>query len=173
MFTFKGKTASEMGINVLPFSRTLRAEKRLVQTYIQGRDGTYDWSDDSYANGRIEIPCRYFGSTAPQDLRTVAAWLNGSGNLSFDDEPDKHYRATMIGAITREQMLYEDSFTLTFSIFPFALGELKTKTQVLAASGDSITVKTSGTAKTPARIIYQNAGNTTVDNITITVVLPE
>ena len=173
MFTFKGKTASEMGINVLPFSRTLRAEKRLVQTYIQGRDGTYDWSDGTYANGRIEIPCRYFGSTAPQSLRAVAAWLNGSGVLSFADEPDKHYRATMIDAITREQMLFEDSFTLTFSVFPFALGAKQTVTADLTQSGGSITANVDGTADTPPRITFKNTGNATIDNLVITVTLPE
>lgn len=173
MFKFKGIQDSTMGIQALPYSRTLKAEQRVVQTYIQGRNGTYDWSDGTYANGTISIPVMYFGSTAPATIRAVAAWLSGSGDLVFDDEPEKHYEAHLYNTVDIERALFEDSFEITFTVFPFAMSALNTKTKTLTSSGDEITVTTAGTAKTPCLITFINSGSETINNITVTLSLPD
>ena len=162
-----------MGIMALPYSRTLKPQQRVIQTYIQGRNGTYDWSDGTFANGEITIPVRYFGSTAPATIRAVAAWLSGSGELIFDDEPDKHYEAHLYNTIDVERELFEDGFEITFTVFPFAMSALNTKHQAVTASGETITVTTQGTAKTPCLITFINTGSETVNNLTVTLSLPD
>lgn len=173
MFSFKGVQDSTMGVMALPYSRNLKAQQRVVQTYIQGRNGTYDWSDGTFANGTITIPCKYFGSTAPSSLRAVAAWLSGTGDLVFDDEPTKHYEAKLYQSIDVERDLFEDGFEIVFTVFPFAMSELNTKNATLTSSGEEVTVKTGGTAKTPCLITYINTGSTTVNNLTITLSLAD
>lgn len=173
MFSFKGVQDSTMGVMALPYSRNLKAQQRVVQTYIQGRNGTYDWSDGTFANGTISIPCKYFGSTAPSSLRAVAAWLSGSGDLVFDDEPEKHYEAKLYQSIDVERDLFEDSFEIAFTVFPFAMSELNTAHKTLTSSGEQMTVVTNGTAKTPCLITFINTGSTTVNNLTITLSLAD
>lgn len=173
MFSFKGVQDSTMGVMALPYSRSLKAQQRAVQTYIQGRNGTYDWSDGTFANGTITIPCKYFGSTSPTTLRAVAAWLSGSGDLVFDDEPDKHYEAKLYQSIDVDRELFEDGFDIVFTVFPFAMSTLNTKHQVLTSSGEEVTVKTNGTAKTPCLITFINTGSETINNLTITLSLAD
>lgn len=168
MFTWKGIKDSAMGINALPYSRTLTPAQRVIQTYIQGRDGTYNWTDGTYDNGMISIPCIYFGSTAPETIRQVAGWLTGSGPLIFDDEPDKYYQAYIYDAQEVERNLYEDSFTLSFIVFPFALGAPQTVSQDLTYSGEAITINVEGTANTPCVITYRNTGAQVINTITVT-----
>ena len=173
MFSFKGVQDSSMGIMALPYSRTMKPEQRVVQTYVQGRNGTYDWSDGTFANGTISIPCKYFGSTAPATIRAVAAWLSGSGDLIIDDEPDKHYEAHLYQSMDIERELFEDGFTLVFSVFPFAMSDLNTKTAELTYSGEEVTVKTSGTAPTPCLMTFINTGSATINNMVITLTLAD
>ena len=173
MFSFKGVQDSAMGIMALPYSRPLKAEQRVVQTYVQGRNGTYDWSDGTFANGTISIPVRYFGSTAPATLRAVAAWLSGSGDLVFDDEPEKHYEAKLYESIDVARELFEDGFDITFTVFPFAMSTLNTRQKTLTSSGEEMAVTTAGTAKTPCLITFINSGSETINNITVTLSLPE
>lgn len=173
MFSFKGVQDSSMGVKALPYSRSLKAQQRVVQTYIQGRNGTYDWSDGTFANATISIPCAYFGSTAPASLRAVAAWLSGSGDLVFDDEPDKHYEAHLYQAIDVDRIAYEDGFEIVFSVFPFAMSTLNTETAELTYSGEEVVVETKGTAPTPCLITFTNTGATTINNLVITLTLAE
>lgn len=54
-FSFNGVSAESMGLYVLPYTRPFKAEQRVVQTYVQGRSGTYDYTDESFANGVIQF----------------------------------------------------------------------------------------------------------------------
>lgn len=167
MFTFKGVRDTDMGVNALPFTRTLKAEQRVIQTYVAGRDGTYDWTDGTYANGTITIPCIYFGSTAPATIRQVAAWLAGSGQLIFDDEPDKYYEAHVYNTADLERQLYEGAFEITFTVFPFALSQVHTQTGTISTSGGALRVVVDGTANTPCLITIINNGDETINAIRI------
>ena len=167
-FTFNGVSAESMGLYVLPYTRPFKAEQRVVQTYVQGRSGTYDYTDDSFANGVISIPCVYFGSTAPETIRQVATWLHGTGQLIFDDSPDLYYRASLWDSVDLAEMFYEKQITLQFTVFPFAFSQNQQISDTLSASGDSVTVQVGGTAATPCRIIIINNGQKTLTNLRVT-----
>lgn len=167
MFSFKGVKDIDMGINALPYTRTLHPAQRVQQTYIQGRDGTYDWSDDTFDNLKIAIPCVYFGSQAPETLRQVAAWLRGTGQLVFDDEPERYYQASLYESVDLSRALFEDSFTLTFVAFPFQLSFPKAAAGVLPNSGGKLNIVSDGTAKTPCTITITNTGTDIINSITI------
>lgn len=169
MFTWNGKNSLEMGLEVLPYTRTFHAAQRVVQTYIQGRDGTYDWSDGSRENVTISVPCVYFGSRAPATIRAVAAWLQGSGELRFSEEeaPDKYYQASIYNAADISRGLFEDSFTIVFTAFPYALGLPRMIGGTISASGESLRVETDGTAPTPCLITITNSGDDIIDTLSV------
>lgn len=166
-FSFNGVSAENMGLYVLPYTRPFKAEQRVVQTYVQGRSGTYDYTDESFANGVISIPCVYFGSTAPETIRQIATWLHGTGTLIFDDNPDVYYKASLWTNIDLSEMLFEKQLTLEFTVYPFAFSQNQQVTATLATSGNSLTVQVGGTAPTPCRIIITNNGQNTLTNLMV------
>lgn len=166
-FTFNGIPAESMGVHVLPYSRTFVPEQRAIRTIIQGRSGTYDFTDGSFGNGTITVPCQYWGSTAPSTIRQVAAWLNGTGQLIFDDEPDLYYQAQLWPGCELSRMFYEDSFDLSFVVFPFAFSAAQTLEFSLTASGGAAVFSVDGTAQTPCRLIITNTGTQTINNLMI------
>ena len=105
---------------------------------------------------------------APQSLRQVAAWLNGSGQLIFDDEPDLYYQAQLWPGCNVSRNLYEDSFELVFVVFPFAFSQAQTIEFNLSSSGVASSLTVGGTASTPCRLIITNNGKSTINNILVT-----
>lgn len=166
MFTFKGVSAASMGIQCLPFTRVFHAPERVQQTVIPGKSGTYDYTDNTYDNGSVSISAVYWGSTAPTTLRAVAAWLTGSGQLIFDDEPDKAYTASVIEGFDVNRNHFEDSFTISFTVFPFAesigYNQLQAAAEILPYSQS---VSANGTADSPC--IIRITAVTDIDNLMI------
>ena len=152
LFTFGGSTNVEKGVYVTKVSRTLKPVKRHIETVIPGRSGTYDYTDGSFENGAIELDCMYTGSTPASAARDIAGWLDGTKNLIFADEPDKHYVATAWTDIENSYVYNLRKFKIVFSCEPFARSTAKTITQIVRESSNKITIPISGTAPTPCRI---------------------
>lgn len=168
MFTFKDVTSGSMGVHVLPYSRVFHPAQRVIQTYVQGRSGTYDQSDDSYENGTISLSCVFFPTQAAVTLRDVAAWLVGSGELIFDDEPGKVYEASVYQGIDLSQQQFEGAFTIVFTVFPFPHGDTNTVTQTIT-SGGGIALTVGGTAQTPCVITIVNRSDSDlINNVSVT-----
>lgn len=98
-FSFKGKHSSEFNIGVRSVDRSFLPGKRKKQIIIPGMSGSIDFDDDTYENRPIEVEIGLIKIFNFVDLRQVcrevAGWLNGSGKLIFDDEPDKYYLASI------------------------------------------------------------------------------
>lgn len=172
MFSFKNIHASQMGVRCLPYTKTIKAEQRNYVFEIPGRDGNYDQTDGSYNSGTITIPLVYMQTQSPVQLRSIAEWLSGSGQLIFDSEPDKAYAATAYTEITANENVFEETFSVEFKVFPFAESLAYAQEQAFGVSLPySVTPDVSGTQSTPCiiRIVAQSD----IDNLIITKILTE
>ena len=62
---------------------------------IPGRDGFLTQDNGTY--GEVIKPCEC--SLDNGNIDDISAWLNGSSNITFSNEPDKFYKATIINKI--------------------------------------------------------------------------
>lgn len=144
--------------------------KRSRQYEIEGRHGVVDFGDETYEMRDISIQIVIHGSLTHTELRQkvrdAAYWLSGSGNLVFDDEPEKAYTAKIISAISLEQFVTTGMATVVFRCQPFA--QTPNFSQVVKTSTARptlMTVTSGGTQDTPVRIIINNTGTTTIGSI--------
>lgn len=169
-FTFKGIHSSTFGVRETPGDRVLSPLKRRSLIEIPGRSTAVIQEDGGY-NSRVEsILCSYArqpGVSLQRQVRLIAGWLDGVGELSFDYEPEMHYNAFLSSAPPTVKMLDYATFDLEFTInHPFAYE--KAQQEVFKVnSGEPMTVITSGTVKTPVRIIIKNTGTKTIQNLVI------
>lgn len=168
MFTFNGVSNEDMQVQVYGITRAVKPKKRVVKTVIPGRNGTYNTTDDTFEPFTISMKCAYTGDNAPAVMRHIAAWLQGSGALVFDDEPDKNYQATAWAIINANRNMSIREFTINFDCFPFASSAAQQVEGVVQSSTDAITANVQGTAPTPCRIIITNLGDTTITQLRIT-----
>lgn len=144
--------------------------KRSRQYEVEGRHGVVDFGGEVYDMRDISIKIVIHGALSHtelrQKIRDVAYWLSGSGNLIFDDEPEKAYTAKIISQISLEQFVTTGMATVVFRCQPFA--QTPNYSQVVNTSTSRptlLTVTSTGTQDTPARIIIKNIGTTTIGSI--------
>ena len=124
-FNFNGKHSSTLNIGVKSTDRTLRPAKIRSATPIPGRHGSWGKADDIYENRQIRMVLGLINNKDWSDLRDnareVAEWLDGSGKLIFDDEPEKYYMATVYDAMGVEQLHLQPvgGTEITFDCLPF------------------------------------------------------
>lgn len=172
-FTFKGIHSSTFGVFENPESRVLLPQKRRTLIEIPGRSQAFIQEDGGY-NSRVEsISCSYIpkqGENLQRQVRLIAGWLAGIGELTFDYEPEMHYNAFLSSAPPTVKNLAPAyaTFDLEFTInHPFAY---ETAQQALFSivSGQTITINTDGTIPTPIRLTIKNTGTETIKNLVIT-----
>lgn len=173
-FTFKGVHSSTFGVYETPESQVLLPQKRRALIEIPGRSESFIQEDGGY-NSRVEsISCSYVprpGENLQRQVRLIAGWLSGVGELTFDYEPEMHYNAFLSSAppVVKQIAMQYSTFELEFTInHPFAY---ETAQQVLfegVTSGQSINLITDGTISTPIRLLIKNTGDTPIQNLIIT-----
>ncbi|MDO5716373.1 MAG: phage tail family protein [Tissierellia bacterium] len=164
-FTFKGKNSEEFGIRVIA-TDVLMPPKRSKDIRIPKKDGTFYGEDDRYYDVRdISIRCVLEKKISRADVREIAYWLSGRGELILWDEPDKHYKAEIWSSASIDTMPREimREWTITFVADPFAYSE--PKQQSLQTGSNNINYK--GTRWAYPIIIVKNNGNTPIQNIEI------
>ena len=172
-FTFAGKHISAIrGVAMRSMNRNLKPALRKNTAEIPGRDGWLDFGGDTYAGRQISVQIGFApGSFAElrQAARQVAGWLSGSGLLIFDDEPDKAYKAQVIGQIDLEQLRFFGAADVEFECQPFAeaLGYDQLVTDVTTAPAE-ITLTNKGTQRCPCLIVIRNTGTTDIDGLILT-----
>ena len=171
-FTFKGVHSSTFGVYETPESRVLLPQKRRTLIEIPGRSEAFIQEDGGY-NSRVEsISCSYIpkeGESLQRQVRLIAGWLSGIGELTFDYEPEMHYNAFLSSAppTTKQMAMQYAEFTLEFTInHPFAYETAK-QLQFEIDSGEFIILETEGTISTPVRLIIKNTGNKPIHNLVI------
>ena len=171
-FTFRGVHSSEYNIICDPTSRQLMPERRRNTITIAGRSGSYKQDDGSYNDRTETFTCYYIkkdDSNISEQAREIAAWLATDGELCFDNEPDKFYTAYFNGPLQLTKHLKYGEFELSFTYSPpFAYTAQQSQTTRVRSESNVILIKSSGTEKTPCRLIVVNNGNTTIKNLNIT-----
>lgn len=175
-FTFKGIHSSTYGVYETPESRVLMPQKRRTLIEIPGRSESFIQEDGGY-NSRVEsITCSY----APmhndtvglqRQVRLIAGWLSGVGELTFDYEPEMHYNAFLSSAppTVKQMAMQYATFELEFTCnHPFAYESAQELRFLGVPSGQKFTINTEGTVATPIRLVLTNSGNTAIHNLTIT-----
>lgn len=171
-FTFKGVHSSTFGVYETPESRVLLPQKRRSLIDIPGRSESFIQEDGGY-NSRVEsIFCSYAprkGESLQRQVRLIAGWLSGVGELTFDYEPEMHYNAFLSSAppTTKQMAMQYATFELEFTInHPFAY-ETAQQESFTVNSGETISITTDGTVSTPIRLIIKNTGSETIRNIVL------
>lgn len=173
-FTFKGVHSSTYGVYETPESRVLLPQKRRTLIEIPGRSESFIQEDGGY-NSRVEsISCSYSpraGENLQRQVRLIAGWLSGVGELTFDYEPEMHYNAFLSSAppAIKQMAMQYATFELEFTInHPFAYETAQQLRFEGVESGEPISFTTDGTVSTPIRLTIKNTGITPIHNLIIT-----
>lgn len=171
-FTFKGIHSSTYGVYQTPESRVLLPEKRRTLIEIPGRSEAFIQEDGGY-NSRVEsISCSYIpkgDESLQRQVRLIAGWLSGVGELTFDYEPEMHYNAFLSSAppTTKQMAMQYAEFILEFTMnHPFAYETAK-QLRFEVTPGEPIILDTEGTVATPVRLIIKNTGTEPIHNLVI------
>ncbi len=170
-FTFKGIHSSMFGVRETPGDRVLSPLKRRSLIEIPGRLSAVIQEDGGYQSRVESITCSYAaqeGVSLQRQVRLIAGWLDGVGELTFDYEPEMHYNAFLSSAPPTVKALEYATFDLEFTInHPFAY---ETAQQLVfdIVSGEEFSIETQGTVKTPIRLLIKNTGTKPIKNLVIT-----
>ena len=124
-FTFKGIDSRDIGIIVTSMPETVRPERRMESITIAGRNGTLHTDEEVYESYDRTMECAI---KKRAKLDEIAAWLVGSGEMTFSTEPDKVYRVTISNKISIAHMMrmfqkfqvIMDTQPFKYNINPFA-----------------------------------------------------
>lgn len=167
-FTFNGKHSDTFNIRVRNMTRSIKPEKRVYRTVIGGRDGTFDFTDNTFANILISFECDHRGGNFFEKAREMALWLSGAGELVVDGDDGKIYKACVYSEIPLTQVCYVSRFTVCFECHPFAMSLPKSVTNTITALAQETGVGVEGTARTPCVITIKNTGSTQITNLRLT-----
>ena len=173
-FTFKGVHSSTYGVYETPDSQVLLPQKRRTLIDIPGRSESFIQEDGGYNSRTESISCSYSpraGENLQRQVRLIAGWLSGVGELTFDYEPEMHYNAFLSSAppTVKQMAMQYATFELEFTInHPFAYETAQQLQFTKVNSGEPINFVTDGTISTPIRLIIKNTGDNTIHNLIIT-----
>lgn len=170
-FTFRGRHSSEFNVGCRSIDRSAIPARRKYELVIPHRSGTREISSDIYDKRKISVEVAAVFEESFEEfrlkIRELAYWLSGTGELFFDDEPDKKYTASLYDAIPLQQILLQPKAVveITFDCQPFAFSDVISLP--IKKGKNEITYK--GTAKTPTKIILRNTSNYSAVNISISI----
>ena len=116
------------GIIAKMVGRPLLPAKRKQEIRIPGRNGTYDFGDNTYENVIIPVLIQCIADDFPElrtRARTIAAWLSQDvyKPLVFTDEPDKYYLAKIYDSVSFDKIVElapGELSTINFECSPLA-----------------------------------------------------
>jgi Phage-related protein len=119
--TFKGISASSLGMVVEKMPDAVRAKRRVKAIHIPGRDGELHQDEETYEPVKLTARLNAFGNATSAQ---ISEWLDGSGQLILSDDPGKYYDAIVIDQVThgRDRSLSGrnyDTTVVTFKCEPF------------------------------------------------------
>ncbi len=165
-FTFKGIHSSVYGVRETPSNIVLSPLKRRTIVPIPGRSRAIIQQDGGYEPRTQSMVCSYakqYGVDIREQVRKIAGWLDGIGELTFDYEPTLHYNAYISTPPSVVTMLEFSQFQVEFTInHPFAYETATEENYVIDAFDplNKIIIMAGGTVKTPVRITIKNNSET-------------
>lgn len=121
-FTFKDIHSSTFGLVGSP-RIPLLPERRPSTVEIPGRDGTFDFNQDSYAPRIVAVDCLVKAASREEltaSLEGAAHWLSGSGYLIFGRTPARRWKAKVYMGIDPVRVPVAAQFTIAFECQPYA-----------------------------------------------------
>ena len=145
-FSWNGKKCTEYGIHVLEQPPITIPAERATFTNIPGRPGSLTQLEGEDVYGDLILSATCFISD-PAQIPAIAAWLKGSGTVTFANRMGGYYKARIANQIPFEKVLRGNphcTFAVNFRCYPFFYAD---------ASAD-ITVTASGTIITNPGNVY-------------------
>lgn len=118
-FRFKGIDSRDMGIWLKQMPVRYLPGRNITRKHAAGVDGTYAYGDGTYNDAKVQMECDLRDETK---MAEVAAWLTGSGELVFSDEPNLAYDASIDREFSRASItpkLTGQRFTVMWICHPF------------------------------------------------------
>lgn len=145
-FIWNGTDCRDYGIHVTEQPPITIPAERSTQTNVPGRPGslTHLEGEDVYDDLLLTAICFI---SDPAQIPAIAAWLKGSGTVTFANRTGGYYKARIANQIPFEKVLRGNphcAFSVNFRCFPFWYQE----------DAASITVNTSGTIVTNPGSVY-------------------
>lgn len=118
-FSYAGKRSDEMGILLTGMPTRNHPAANGTYEVVPGRDGRLWFPDGSFDQVAVRINCVTDGSVSIDEIN---AWLSGSGELIFSDEPDRAYRARVTKEFARASKIARmdaQEFPVTWDCDPY------------------------------------------------------
>lgn len=153
-FEWNGKKCTEYGIHVSEHPPITLPTERSTFTAVPGRSGSLTVLEDEDVYDDMLLTCTCFIENTNR-LTEIAAWLRGSGTVTFANRQGGFYYARVVNQIEFEKILRghpNRTFAVTFRCQPF-----------FNMTADNITVTTSGAfIANPGRIASEPVINVTL-----------
>lgn len=154
-FEFRGVRSDAMGVELLSRPQRTQPAANGRSVAVSGRSGRLWIDDGAWDNASVQVQC-----IAPEgDMEGILAWLEGSGELRFSDEPDRVYRARVPGGMVRTlpfARLSAQQFAVEFDCEPFRYLYPAAEEIVLTEAGAA---ENPGTAPSQPKIVIAGSGD--------------
>jgi predicted phage tail component-like protein len=131
-FTFNGEKASDKNIIVNSIIRPILPTLRPRKMTIPGKDGAWDFGNNTYDEQIVRVVCTMLRPFKIQDqIRDIARWLSQKGDIVFSDEPDKYYTGRIYSEITQVITGSQGQFVIPFMCDPHAYAPQDAYNEVL------------------------------------------
>lgn len=117
-FKFNNNRSDEKGIVLKEIPMRYYPEKRINRIQIPNRDGYLYEEEEAYDT--VILPLELTIKNR-DEINSVFSWLNGEGELSFSDYPDRFYKARIINTPTFQKLLSTfGTCQIQFECMPFS-----------------------------------------------------
>lgn len=118
-FIYNGINSRDKGVVLKKLPPITRPKRRIETIEVPGRSGTLHIDEETFEPITISLECVLKRN---YDARSITSWLQEFGRISFSDEPDKYYEATIVNSIplSRVFKLYRE-FIIQLELQPIAL----------------------------------------------------
>ena len=117
-FIYNNIDSRNKGVVLKKLPPITKPRKKIELIEVPGRNGTLHIDEECYEPIRISLECELKKNIDP---RSIIEWLQEFGTITFSDEPDKYYDATIINSIplSRVFRIYR-SFIIQLELQPIA-----------------------------------------------------
>ena len=137
-FSYAGVKSDAMGILLTSMPTRPHPAANGDYEIVPGRDGRMWFPDNTYDQIVVRINCVADGSVSMDDIN---AWLSGSGDLIFSDEPNRAYRARVTKEFARSPKyarLTAQEFAMSWDCDPYRYQTPETAAQAVS-NGSALT----------------------------------
>lgn len=117
-FIYNGIKSSDMGVVLKALPPITKPKRRIETITVPGKNGSLHIDEGCYEPISVSLQCALKKNI---DARDITKWLIEFGTITFSDEPDKFYNATIMNNIplSRVFRVYRE-FIILFELQPIA-----------------------------------------------------